>query len=57
MAKLKIKKGDKVVVITGRDKGKVGDTVRIEESRPISKTKRWVVLAKEGAPAPAGGKG
>ena len=36
---------------------KVGDTVRIEESRPISKTKRWVVLAKEGAPAPAGGKG
>jgi len=36
---------------------KVGDTVRIEESRPVSKTKRWVVLAKEGAPAPAGGKG
>ena len=23
---------------------KVGDRVRIEESRPISKTKRWVVL-------------
>jgi small subunit ribosomal protein S17 len=23
---------------------KVGDVVRIEESRPISKTKRWVVL-------------
>ncbi len=26
---------------------KVGDTVRIEESAPISKNKRWVVLAKE----------
>jgi small subunit ribosomal protein S17 len=25
---------------------KVGDTVRIEESAPISKNKRWVVLAK-----------
>lgn len=24
---------------------KVGDQVRIEESRPISKNKRWVVLA------------
>jgi small subunit ribosomal protein S17 len=27
---------------------KVGDTVRIEESRPLSKLKRWVVLP-EGA--------
>ena len=25
---------------------KVGDVVRISESRPISKTKRWVVLEK-----------
>ena len=25
---------------------KIGDTVRIEESAPISKNKRWVVLAK-----------
>jgi small subunit ribosomal protein S17 len=24
---------------------KVGDVVRIEESRPLSKTKRWVVVA------------
>ena len=29
---------------------KVGDTVTIEESRPISKTKRWIVV---GADAPA----
>jgi small subunit ribosomal protein S17 len=26
------------------DTSKVGDVVRIEESRPISKNKRWVVL-------------
>ena len=30
---------------------KVGDIVRIEECRPISKTKRWVVLAGEGKSA------
>jgi small subunit ribosomal protein S17 len=30
---------------------KVGDTVTIEESRPISKTKRWVVV---GEVAPGG---
>ena len=28
-AKLKIKKGDKVVVMTGRDKGKSGDVVAV----------------------------
>ena len=28
-AKLKIKKGDKVVVITGRDKGKSGEVLRV----------------------------
>ena len=26
---------------------KVGDLVSIEESRPISKTKRWVVIAEQ----------
>lgn len=31
---------------------KTGDLVRIEESRPISKTKRWVVLAGGEEPAP-----
>ena len=29
MAKLKIKKGDSVVVITGRDKGKKGEVLRV----------------------------
>jgi len=35
--KLKIKKGDKVVVITGRDKGKSGEVMRVlrEENRVI----------------------
>jgi small subunit ribosomal protein S17 len=38
---------------------RAGDAVRIEESRPISKRKRWVVLGGEAAPgrrasAPAG---
>jgi small subunit ribosomal protein S17 len=28
---------------------KVGQTVRIMESRPLSKTKRWVVLTEEAA--------
>ena len=30
---------------------KTGDLVHIEESRPLSKTKRWVVLASETAGA------
>jgi small subunit ribosomal protein S17 len=34
---------------------KVGDTVRIQECRPISKNKCWVVLAEQAAePVPAG---
>jgi large subunit ribosomal protein L24 len=35
--KLKVKKGDKVVVITGRDKGKSGEIVRVlrEENRVV----------------------
>src|SRR6516164_7044384 len=30
MAKLKIRKGDKVVVITGKDKGKTGEVLRVD---------------------------
>ena len=33
---------------------KVGDVVRIVEGRPLSRTKRWVVIEAE---APAGGAG
>jgi large subunit ribosomal protein L24 len=37
MVKLKVKKGDNVVVITGRDKGKTGEVLRVlaAESRVI----------------------
>ena len=39
MAKLKIKKGDHVVVLTGKDKGKHGEVLKVmpEESRAIVK--------------------
>ena len=33
---------------------KVGDIVTIEESRPISKTKRWVVVGEESSSEAAG---
>ncbi|MGH7091398.1 MAG: 30S ribosomal protein S17 [Stellaceae bacterium] len=32
---------------------KTGDTVRIEESRPLSKRKRWIVLSEAGVGVPA----
>ena len=38
MTKLKIKKGDKVVVITGKDKGKSGEVLRV-----LPKDQRLVV--------------
>ena len=43
---MKIKKGDRVKVIAGRSKGKVGENVRIRECRPLSKTKSWEVLVE-----------
>ena len=33
---------------------KIGDRVTIEESKPISKTKRWVVMVEEAAAQKAG---
>ena len=33
---------------------KVGDRVVIQESKPISKTKKWVVVVEDGAAAKAG---
>jgi ribosomal protein L24 len=40
MPKLKIKKGDNVVVISGRDKGKQGEVLRVfpAESRLVEQT-------------------
>lgn len=34
---------------------KVGDSVRIQETAPISKNKRWVVLGADAAESAAGG--
>ena len=36
---------------------KTGDLVRIEESRPISKRKRWIVLGEDAPAAGAGDRG
>ncbi len=37
MTKLKIRKGDKVIVVTGRDKGKKGEVLRVipDENRAV----------------------
>ncbi len=41
-----IKRSKKYAAHDEKNSCKVGDVVRIVESRPISKTKRWVVLEK-----------
>jgi large subunit ribosomal protein L24 len=55
--KLKIKKGDKVVVITGRDKGKKGEVLRVlrAESRVVVQGVHMVKRhTKPGAGNPGG---
>lgn len=42
-----IKRSKKFAAHDPDNKCKVGDVVRIRECRPISKTKRWEVLADE----------
>ena len=55
-AKLKIKKGDKVIVTTGKDKGKAGEVVRMipTENRAVV---RGVNLAKRHTKQTAGQEG
>ena len=55
-AKLKIRKGDKVVVTTGRDKGKLGEVVRMipTENRAVV---RGVNVAKRHTKQTAGQEG
>lgn len=43
-----IKKRRKYAAHDENNHFKVGDEVKIIESRPISKTKKWVVVQKEG---------
>ena len=57
MAKLKIKKGDHVVVITGKDKGKKGEVLKVmpEENRAIVKGVAMVRRHQRQTPSQEGG--
>ncbi len=55
--KFKIRKGDKVTVITGRDKGKIGEVVRVlrKESRVVVQGVNMVKRHQRPTQASAGG--
>ena len=57
MAKLKIKKGDHVVVITGKDKGKKGEVLKVmpEENRAIVRGVAMVRRHQRQSPSQEGG--
>ena len=57
MPKLKIKKGDHVVVITGKDKGKKGEVLKVmpEENRAIVKGVAMVLRHQRQTAAQDGG--
>ena len=55
--KMKVKKGDKVVVITGRDKGKTGEVLKVltEEQRVVVQGVNTVTKHRKPSRAGAGG--
>jgi large subunit ribosomal protein L24 len=57
MARLKIKKGDHVVVITGKDKGKKGEVLKVmpEENRAIVKGVAMIRRHQRQTPSQEGG--
>jgi large subunit ribosomal protein L24 len=57
MMKFKIKKGDKVVVITGRDKGKSGEVLRVlrDEGRVIVQGVNMIKRHTRQSPGQPGG--
>jgi large subunit ribosomal protein L24 len=57
MARLKIKKGDHVVVITGKDKGKKGEVLKVlpEENRAIVKGIAMIRRHQRQTPSQEGG--
>ena len=57
MAKFNIKKGDKVVVITGRDKGKSGEVLRVlrEEQRVVVQGVQMIKRHTRQSPSEQGG--
>ena len=58
MAKLKIKKGDKVIVLTGRDKGKTGEVVKAmpNENRVIVQGINMIVRHQKQSAGQEGGR-
>ena len=55
MLKKTVRRTKKYQAHDAENRFKVGDTVTIEESKPISKTKRWVVVGEQSAPAEQAG--
>ena len=57
MAKLKIKKGDKVVVLTGRDKGKTGEVklVHVADSKVVVQGINMLTKHRKASAAGPGG--
>lgn len=55
--KMKVKKGDKVIVITGRDKGKTGEVLKVmpEEQRVVVQGVNTVTKHRKPSRAGAGG--
>jgi large subunit ribosomal protein L24 len=52
MAKFKIKKGDKVVVLTGRDKGKSGEVLRVQRAENRVVVQGVNMMKRHTAPRP-----
>jgi len=52
MAKFKIKKGDKVVVLTGRDKGKSGEVLRVQRAENRVVVQGVHMMKRHTAPRP-----
>jgi small subunit ribosomal protein S17 len=50
-----IRRSKKYAAHDEENRCKVGDVVRIQECRPLSKTKRWEVLAEQAATTAGGG--
>jgi large subunit ribosomal protein L24 len=57
-AKLKVKKGDRVIVIAGRDKGKRGEVLQVipDENRALVQGVNVVVRHQKQSPQQEGGK-
>lgn len=57
VAKFKIKKGDKVIVISGKDKGKKGEVLEVLKKESRVRVSGVAVTKKHTKPGPAGAGG